>query len=57
MLDKLQSDLKNALKNNPHQRLTSPKDIADFIEILIGYESSWMTGNIIRIDGGEDITE
>tara|TARA_B100000131_G_C18080729_1_gene598142 strand:- start:408 stop:1175 length:768 start_codon:yes stop_codon:yes gene_type:complete len=49
--------IKNALKNNPHQRLTSPKDIADFIEILIGYESSWMTGNIIRIDGGEDITE
>ena len=25
-------------------------------EILVNYESSWMTGNIIRVDGGEDIT-
>ena len=47
---------KNAIKNNPHQRLTEPSDVADFIELLISYESSWMTGNIIRIDGGEDIT-
>ena len=48
--------IKNALKNNPHKRLTEPSDIADFIEILISYESSWMTGNVIRVDGGEDIT-
>lgn len=48
--------VQNAIKNNPHKRLTKPQDIADFIEILISYESSWMTGNIIRIDGGEDIT-
>ena len=47
---------KNAIKNNPHKRLTQPSDVADFIELLISYESSWMTGNIIRIDGGEDIT-
>ena len=42
--------------SNPHKRLTKPSDIADFIELLINYNSSWMTGNIIRIDGGEDIT-
>ena len=48
--------VQNAIKNNPHKRLTKPQDIADFIEILISYESSWMTGNIIRIDVGEDIT-
>ena len=48
--------IKNAINNNPHKRLTQPSDIADFIEILLSYESSWMTGNIIRIDGGEDIT-
>ena len=48
--------IKNAIKNNPHKRLTQPSDIADFIETLISYESSWMTGNIIRVDGGEDIT-
>jgi len=48
--------IKNAINNNPHKRLTQPSDIADFIEILLSYESSWMTGNIIRVDGGEDIT-
>ena len=48
--------IKNAINNNPHKRLTKPSDIADFIEILLSYNSSWMTGNIIRIDGGEDIT-
>jgi len=45
-----------AKNSNPHQRLTTPKDIADFIEILIDYESSWLTGNIINVDGGEAIT-
>ena len=48
--------IKNAISNNPHKRLTKPSDIADFIEMLLSYESSWMTGNIIRVDGGEDIT-
>jgi len=48
--------IENAKNNNPHKRLTKPSDIADLIEILIQYESSWMTGNIIRVDGGEDIT-
>ena len=48
--------IESAIKNNPHQRLTSTSDVADFVELLVNYESSWMTGNIIRIDGGEDIT-
>ena len=48
--------IKQALNKNPHKRLTTVDDVADFIEILINYNSSWMTGNIIRIDGGEDIT-
>jgi len=48
--------INNALKINPHKRLTSPKDIADVIEMFISYESSWMTGNIINVDGGENIT-
>ena len=48
--------VRDAIKNNPHKRLTDPSDIADFIELLLSYESSWMTGNVIRLDGGEDIT-
>tara|TARA_B100000700_G_scaffold76017_1_gene85107 strand:+ start:296 stop:1063 length:768 start_codon:yes stop_codon:yes gene_type:complete len=48
--------VKNAMAANPHQRLTEPEDIADVIEMFLFYNSSWMTGNIIRVDGGEDIT-
>ena len=48
--------INNALKINPHKRLTSPEDIADVIEMFTSYESSWMTGNIINVDGGENIT-
>ena len=48
--------VKNAMAANPHNRLTEPKDIADIIEMFLSYNSSWMTGNIIRVDGGEDIT-
>ena len=48
--------IQTAKKNNPHNRITLPSDIADVIEILHSYQSSWMTGNIIKVDGGEDIT-
>ncbi len=48
--------IEKACLSNPHKRLTTPSDIADFVELLINYKSSWLTGNIIRIDGGEDIT-
>lgn len=48
--------IENAINNNPHNRLTTPNDVAEFIETMIAYKSSWMTGNIIRLDGGEDIT-
>ena len=48
--------IKKAIQNNPHQRLTQPEDIGDIISLFADYESSWMTGNVIRVDGGEDIT-
>ena len=48
--------IENAKISNPHKRLTTPADIADFVELMISYKSSWLTGNIIRLDGGEDIT-
>ena len=50
------SMVKNAMECNPHNRLTEPGDIADVIDMFLSYNSSWMTGNIIRVDGGEDIT-
>jgi len=47
--------LEYALSNNPSGRLTTPDDIANYITLLSHSTSSWMTGNIIRVDGGEDI--
>ena len=44
-----------AIQNNPSGRLTKPDDIAEYIKILAQSNNSWMTGNVIRIDGGEDI--
>ncbi len=44
-----------ANKHNPSGRLTTPEDIADYITLLSQSSNSWMTGNVLRIDGGEDI--
>ena len=48
--------IKHSVNVNPHHRLTTPNDVGEFISLLSTYESSWLTGNIIRLDGGEDIT-
>ena len=48
--------IKNALQINPGGRLTVPQDVAKSISLIGSSEETWMTGNIIRIDGGEDIT-
>jgi NAD(P)-dependent dehydrogenase (short-subunit alcohol dehydrogenase family) len=48
-----------AVKMNPGGRLTRPEDVAKIIATLAARESpgaaGWMTGNVIKIDGGEDI--
>ena len=44
-----------ALLMNPGKRLTMPEDVAKFIALLGLCEESWLTGNTIRVDGGEDI--
>ncbi len=41
--------------NNPSGRLTSPQDIAQSIAVLSLPEAGWITGNVINVDGGEDI--
>jgi enoyl-[acyl-carrier protein] reductase III len=43
------------LETNPGKRLTAPSDVADILVSLSLCESTWATGNIIRIDGGEDL--
>jgi enoyl-[acyl-carrier protein] reductase III len=40
---------------NPHGRLTTPEDVAAAIAVLAQPETYWMTGNVLGVDGGEDI--
>ncbi len=40
---------------NPHGRLTTPEDVARAIVALAVPGTAWITGNVIRVDGGEDI--
>ena len=48
--------IKNATKNNPGKRLTLPSDVASVITMISQSNDTWMTGNTIRVDGGEDLT-
>lgn len=43
-----------ALGKNPHDRLTRPEDVAACLVELARPGTYWMTGNVIRVDGGED---
>ena len=47
--------VEKALHLNPGKRLTIPEDVAKFIGLVGRSEESWLTGNTIRVDGGEDI--
>jgi enoyl-[acyl-carrier protein] reductase III len=38
---------------NPFQRLTTPEDVADVIAGLCRIRSTWLTGNVLGVDGGE----
>ena len=44
-----------AKMRNPGGRLTTPEDVASAIVALTDDRTYWMTGNVIRVDGGEDI--
>lgn len=40
--------------HNPYGRLTTPEDVARCLVALASPDTYWMTGNVIRVDGGED---
>ena len=48
--------IERAESTNPGKRLTLPTDIAKVIAMIATSNASWMTGNTIRVDGGEDLT-
>lgn len=37
---------------NPHNRLGAPEDIADAVAFLSGSDSRWVTGQVLRVNGG-----
>ncbi len=47
--------MKKALEANPGGRLTTPKDVAEAIVALCQSGTYWITGNVIGVDGGEDL--
>ena len=48
--------IEGALAKNPHGRLTTPTDVAAVIAALSSGGTHWVTGNIIGVDGGEELT-
>ncbi|MFQ5890255.1 MAG: enoyl-ACP reductase [Gemmatimonadota bacterium] len=46
--------IEEARRNNPYRRLTTPEDVARAMVVLASEGTAWMTGNTIRVDGGED---
>jgi NAD(P)-dependent dehydrogenase (short-subunit alcohol dehydrogenase family) len=46
--------IEEATRHNPYDRLTTPDDVARCLVELARSGTSWMTGNTIRVDGGED---
>ncbi len=47
--------LEFAAKYNPGGRITTPQDVARAIAALSQDDSPWLTGNVICVDGGEDL--
>ena len=44
-----------ARHKNPAGRLTTPEDVAKAIALLTDDHSYWISGNVIGVDGGEDV--
>jgi enoyl-[acyl-carrier protein] reductase III len=46
---------RRALERNPHRRLTEPDDVARCLVSLASPGTAWLTGNVLRVDGGESV--
>src|SRR5436190_1344479 len=47
--------IEQARRRNPSGRMTTPEDVAPAIVVLSHPDAYWITGNVIGVDGGEDI--
>lgn len=46
----------NAIRRNPFGRLTTPDDVANAVYLLSLPEAAWINGALLRIDGGEAVS-
>ena len=44
-----------ARRRNPASRLTVPEDVAGVVALLCGPEARWISGDVVGVDGGEDV--
>ncbi len=47
--------METALGLNPGGRMTTPQDVAAAVTLLVQPGAAWISGNVIGVDGGEDI--
>ena len=45
----------HCLSIHPAKRLTTPRDVAGVVVAVARPETTWLTGNVLGVDGGEDI--
>ena len=50
-----QAMIERVLGIHPAKRLTTPKDVADALVALCAGSTRWISGNVIGVDGAEDI--
>ena len=47
--------IQEARRRNPNNRITHPEDIANVVYLLSKKEAAWITGTVIKADGGESL--
>ncbi len=47
--------VEETMRRNPHGRLTLPSEVAGAVFLLTLKEASWITGNVLKVDGGESL--
>jgi len=55
MIPGFQKKKSDALERNPNNRLTTPEDVANAVYLLTMDEAKWITGTVIKVDGGESL--
>jgi len=48
--------IESARARNPTGRLTTPEDVAACLVDLARPGTRWLTGSVLNVDGGEDVT-